>query len=314
MRLSVMEKIIYLLVLPFIICLGAFTAAQSGNAVELPMTFHGRVTAVEVSINGQGPFLFALDTGAQGAARIDVSLIRRLGLKPSGSRRESDPSGRNPQTFETFTLDSLSVGRLEFKKVEALARDFNAAPRAPRMPPAAVPPNAVPEMPRERPETPKIDGILGFDLFADYLLTLDYPAKKVIVKKGALPAANNRDILDFDDSRGVAVIEISVGGQKVRAHLDSGNMVGGFVLPTAVVERCVLASEPVVAGRARSASGEIEIKQVRLKDSIRFGSFEFVEPTVTYPSLSDANIGSHILSQFAVTFDRKNRRVRFEKR
>ncbi len=58
-------------------------------------------------------------------------------------------------------------------------------------------------------------------------------------------------------------------------------------------------------------SSEVEIKQGQLKGSIRLGRFEFPEPSVTYPALSqDGNIGSQALKDFTLTFDQKNHRVK----
>jgi hypothetical protein len=55
----------------------------------------------------------------------------------------------------------------------------------------------------------------------------------------------------------------------------------------------------------------MEIKQ---KEVIRLGRHEFPEPTVTYPALSDiGNVGAKTLSQFVVTFDQKNERVRLKR-
>ncbi len=40
--------------------------ATIGSAVvELPMLFRGPMPAVEVKVNGQGPFIFAIDTGGR---------------------------------------------------------------------------------------------------------------------------------------------------------------------------------------------------------------------------------------------------------
>lgn len=269
----------------------ALTAsAQTADAVELTMQFRGAMPAVEVMVNGKGPFLFAIDTGAQGMARADASLVERLGLKTSGQVEAGDGSGQNRRMLDTVELDSLVVGGIKFGKVTAITRDYNTSPNLPR-----------------------IDGILGFDLFAEYLLTLDYPSKKVRLARGALPPANARNILNYDASRPTPTVELQVGKQTVKADVDSGNLVAGFILPTAVVEKSALASEPVVVGKARTVSNEVEIKQVRLKDSIRLGSFEFTEPTVSFPALSVANIGSRILNQFAVTFDQKNKRLELKR-
>jgi hypothetical protein len=92
-------------------------------------------------------------------------------------------------------------------------------------------------------------------------------------------------------------------------------MIGAFVLPTAFVEKFSFAGEPRVVGRARSASGEMEIKQVQLKDVVRLGRHEFPEATVTYPALGDSgNVGVKVLSQFVVTFDQAHERVRLQRR
>ena len=97
----------------------------------------------------------------------------------------------------------------------------------------------------------------------------------------------------------------------MHTHLDSGNMIGAFVLPTAFVEKLTQASEPKVVGRARSASGDMEIKQVQIKELVRLGRHEFPDATITFPALSDiGNVGAKILTQFAVTFDQQHQRVR----
>ncbi|HEX8490338.1 MAG TPA: aspartyl protease family protein, partial [Chthoniobacterales bacterium] len=122
------------------------------------------------------------------------------------------------------------------------------------------------------------------------------------------------EVLDYQSKGGIPLLEMSVGGTKIDAHLDSGNMIGAFVLPTAFAEKLTRVSEPVTVGRARSASGEMEIKQVQVKEVVRLGRHEFAEPTITFPALSDiGNVGAKTLSQFAVTFDQKNERVRLKR-
>ncbi len=44
-------------------------AAQQPPVADVPMLFRGTMPVVEVTVNGQGKFLFAIDTGAQGMAR-----------------------------------------------------------------------------------------------------------------------------------------------------------------------------------------------------------------------------------------------------
>jgi hypothetical protein len=239
-------------------------------------------------VNGQGPFVFGIDTGAQGGSRIDSSLVEKLKLKSSGQVQATDSSGRNPQTSETVKLDSVAIGNLRFTDVEAGSRNFKNSPR----------PN-------------QVDGILGLSLFSEYLVTLDFPKKVLRFERGELPKPDGAEILDYKSERGIPLVELTVGSTKISAHLDSGNSIGEFVLPAAFVEKLTQASEPKVVGRARSASGEMEIKQVQIKETVRLGRHEFPNATITFPSLGDVgNVGARVLSQFALTFDQKNHRVR----
>lgn len=285
-----MSKFRFLSALTVLLLCQLLVPAQKREVIELPMLFRGPMPAVEVMVNGKGPFLFAIDTGAQGTARIDSSLVEKLGLKPSGQVPASDVSGQNVRMLDTYEVDSIKIGDLTFEKITAPSRNYNTSPNF-----------------------PKVDGILAFNLFAEYLLTLDYPGKKVRLEKGALPAANGTNILEYDNSRQIPIVELWIGEQKVKAHIDSGNTIAPFILPAAVIEKAGLASEPVVVGRARTVSNEIEIRQARLKDTIRLGGFEFAEPTVNFPSISDANIGSRLLSEFSITFDQKNKRLKLER-
>ena len=104
---------------------------------------------------------------------------------------------------------------------------------------------------------------------------------QVRLARGALPAANGADILNFEIENRIPVIEVAIGKIKVRAHIDSGNFVAGFILPEEIVEQLQLLSQPVTVGSARSVSNRIELKQVQLRDTIRIdpliqSSFELV--------------------------------------
>lgn len=282
--------IICLLFLVFTI--GNISLKAQTNAVELPMKFRDGEPIVEVMVNGKGPFLFAIDTGGQGDLRADTSLVEKLGLKKVGEVIIGDPSGKNNQTADVVGIDSIKLGNLEFRNLEASTRDYN---RRPGM---------------------KVDGILCFELFKNHLLTLDYSAKTVRIEKGSLPQANGKDILNFENPMGIPVIKLGVGNQTIDFHIDSGNSNGGFVFPTERIEKLPLASEPRVVGRAQTVTNIFEIKEVKLKDTIYLGGFEYPEPTIVYPGPSprEGNIGAKVLRDFALTFDQKNRRVKLDKK
>ena len=259
----------------------------ASRVANVPMMFRGSMPVIEVMVNGQGPFLFAIDTGAQGMARVDSALVEKLKLQAVGKVQASDGSGQNIRTLDVVLLSSIAFGGVQFKDVRAGTRNYNTSPN-----------------------TPGIDGILGFNLFSDYLFTLDYPAKRVRLDRGELPRPNGAEILSFESPNGTPVVELTVGRAKVNAHIDSGNTIGGFILPASLVDKLSFMASPRTVGRARTVSSDIEIKEGHLKDNIRLGRFEFLEPTVVFPALSnDANIGSKVLREFTMTFDQKNKRL-----
>ncbi len=267
------------------------TAAQGPTVTTVPIKFQGPVPVIEVIINGKGPFFFTIDTGAQMKAVVDPSVVAQLKLQANGRVRGGDPSGRNARDLDTVLLNSLSVGKVEFRNVTVVSVE-----------------------PRLGTNAPRIDGVLGFSLFSDYLLTLDYPDKELRLSRGDLPAANGDDILLLENPRVIPIVEVSIGNSQMKAHIDSGNMVGGFILPTALVEKLTLASEPITVGRARTVSNEVEIQEVRLSETIRLGSIEFRQPSITFPSIAgEINIGLKILRDFTITFDQKNNRVKLER-
>ncbi|HMF56208.1 MAG TPA: retropepsin-like aspartic protease [Pyrinomonadaceae bacterium] len=269
----------------------AAAARPNTTVAEVPLKFNGPVPLVEVMVNGKGPFQFTIDTGGQGQARVDSSLVESLGLPKAGQVTASDGMGRNTRTLDTVKIESLKLGDAQFKNVVAVTRNYN-----------------------ENPRMPHIDGILGFGLFADYLLTLDYPAGRVRIERGELPQADGAEILSYEETHGTPSVELAFGDVKVSAHVDTGNMMGAIMLPSSVISKLTLASEPRVVGRVRTVTSTVEISEASVKTSMRLGRYEFAQPTVAFAEIfNDANLGLRLLKNFALTFDQKNHRVRFVK-
>jgi hypothetical protein len=266
------------------------SAELSAGSTEVPMVGEGGVV-LEVRINGQGPYRFALDTGAGGGGRISPALVKKLGLKPAGEVVTGDPSGKNTQTLQIIEVDLLTLSGASFKGVKLMARD---APQPPGGPGAGL------------------DGVLGIALFKDHLLTLDYPARKVRIEAGDLPPVDNREIIAFQMPHGVPAIKMKVGDLEVDADVDSGNMNGEVTLPGSYIDKVPLQKEPVVVGRGRTGFNEFEIKQSPLKGAVRIGDRTVESPRVDFVEIFPvANVGHAFLRRFVVTIDQKNLRMRF---
>jgi hypothetical protein len=257
------------------------------RGAEVEMTRSGHLPAVQVMINGQGPFRFAIDTGAGGSARLDSALAARLGLETVGQVRSGDPSGRNTRMMNLVRLASVEIGGARFEGLNAAVRDYNEG----------------------RMGEP-IDGILGFALFKECLFTLDYPGNRLKIERGALPPADGRQVIAFSADRGIPAIRLQVDSLWVNADVDAGSP-GGFTLPASYSSRLPLAGAPRVVGRARTVSNEFEITAAELKGSVRLGGFDFPGVTIGFqPVFPVGNVGSGVLKDFRVTFDQKNGRMR----
>lgn len=267
--------------------LSALPSTQA--SFELPMGMRGAMPTVEVRVNGDGPFVFALDTCASGMGRVDSSLVRRLGLPIVAQAAGGDGSGKT-SAMSVAKVEYLEVGALAFEDLELPSRDYN------------------------RPDLAHVDGILGFGLFARGVLTLDFPRKIVRIEPAAaLPGTDGQRVLALVPGP-VAAFEITIGGRPVLAHIDSGNLVGRFVLPSELVSRLTATGPGRAVGKARTVSGETEILEVPIRETITIGAFEFPNETVVHPSPGPtANVGAALLAGFRVSFDQTNGRVRFER-
>ena len=71
--------------------------------------------AVPAVVNGAGPYWFVLDTGAPGHGRISDSLAVKLGFVATGKARSGDPSGKNVQEVNLYSVDSLQIGSVTLR-------------------------------------------------------------------------------------------------------------------------------------------------------------------------------------------------------
>src|SRR5204863_6426716 len=71
---------------------------------------------------------------------------------------------------------------------------------------------------------PHIDGILGFDFFAQGLLTLDYPSRRVRFSGDHLPVADGKSVVPLEMIDGNPYVAASLSGEPVKLLIDSGNI------------------------------------------------------------------------------------------
>lgn len=274
-----------------IAALAAFTitsAAQSGLAGEhttrIELT-HGK-PFVMVKVNGKGPFRFVIDTGTGAQAFVTPTLAEQLGLPTSGQVHLSDPSQQRAQSVPLVQIQTLQVAGVEFNNVQAVVHSLGSGDGY-------------------------YEGLLGFPLFRDFLLTLDFPNRRITLASGALKPDGAHSVLPFRTLQGLPIVSLSVGKVNVDTEIDSGG--DGLSLPEEIAPRLKYLNDPVPFGRGESLSTRFQIKTARLAMDVHVGSYTFARPCVEINGAFPlANFGSSAMHDFALTFDQKNHLVRFD--
>jgi predicted aspartyl protease len=258
------------------------TATLPEDGFDGVLELAGGRPALQVLVNGEGPFTFVLDTGAT-SSLVDAALSERLGLPVVGRQRIGAPG------LEGVEVQIVNVEAIEFDGVVVRGEGFLAMDLAEMTGGAFV-------------------GVLGLGALADVTVTLDFAAGRLGLDRQPL------------DPQAVGVIEmapspivefpIRVGGRSFPAHLDTGSP-GELTFPRELVEDLELLREPVEVGRARLVGGESAVWSAQLAANVQVGGIELVQPEIHILDLDlpAVNVGSGLLSRMVVRIDQGRRLV-----
>ena len=167
-------------------------------------------------------------------------------------------------------------------------------------------------------------GVLGFTLFEDYLLTLDFPAHRMLLTRGEIRGDSGGSVLPFRMPDGVPIVALKIGDQQLEAQIDSGGT--GLSVPQKDSRELKFQETPEAFATGESVSTKFEIKAARLQTDVRLGRYTFKQAFVEISSVFPlVNIGSTPLQTFhhhirpgqrvgALVFEAKTRCVLMRRR
>jgi predicted aspartyl protease len=255
--------------------------AMTGAVLSVPFrVVDGRIY-VTAKVDGKGPFVFAVDTGAGGMGRADAGLVATLGIPLTGSGHTSD--GVATAEVKTIRLASVDLGGFVRRDLEVVTRDYSS-----KLGPEAA-----------------FSGILGREFFGDGLLVIDYPARRLTFTRATTLSGEGSGVLRYERAFRVPV---KIGDVLTEGNLDTGANVS-FVLPRPLFDR--------VGGTAIRAAGEgkltntvVSTGRATIKGPFRIGAVALsdVEVRVSdrYPELL---VGAHALQHFTMLIDQRSRRI-----
>ncbi|MSU50738.1 MAG: hypothetical protein EXS37_16900 [Opitutus sp.] len=258
--------------------------------VILPAQLTGNYLLIEAKWDRFGPYRFLIDTGSS-ATLVTPALAKRYPGRdlPPASAPRVRVTGADGSVAELpqGSLRRLELGDVRFEDVPVLIFDCAALSAHLGV---------------------RIDGVLGFPLFRETLLTLDYPGRRVLLQPVRNAPLIPGTTIAFDDARKIPLITVRLGDRSLVALIDSGSDAFFTLNPVGVAPQFVFG--PTVGGVVGTLGGDRTQRVGRLGETIAIGGHVFHEPVVEITDELSA-IGGGLLRHFSVSFDQLRDRVTF---
>jgi hypothetical protein len=238
-------------------------------------------------------YRFMIDTGSS-ATLVSPGLAAALRQKKKGAPPRTVPirgADGKEVGLEEVTLRQLLLGDAGFERVPAVIYDFTDLSDHLGV---------------------RIDGVIGFPLFREKLLTLDYPAARLgiapypLLAPPAPKAAPRATTLTFNNEQTTPLIPVQMGNESFFVLIDSGNDGGLSLNPTGLHPQ--FANGPRPGKLAASLAGDHPQLVGRLAQDVLVGTHTIAQPVV---DLTDqlSSLGGELLRHFSLAFDQRRNRV-----
>ncbi|MHC5210808.1 MAG: hypothetical protein ACYTG2_08835 [Planctomycetota bacterium] len=271
------------------------TASLPDAVIRVPMDHSNRRIEVPVFIDGQGPFLFQLDTSCESAVVLDPELASLLAAtaataRASSTADEASLADRPDESAADAERPSLALARLDlgdanFLDLSAEVRELNDS------------------------AAPGVHGVLGLPLFENLLLTIDYTRSQLVLSRGSL-ARDAVDVFPLLGPGRAPHVPLQVGGRVWPARIDTGDA-ENVTFPVAAARDVRTQRRPVILG-GKVGGPEPQVRGARLADTLLVAGRGYQQlPVLFAEDATEPRLGYGLLAHFALTFDQRQGLVRF---
>ncbi|HEX2860393.1 MAG TPA: aspartyl protease family protein [Lacunisphaera sp.] len=236
---------------------------------------------------------FMIDTGSS-VTLVSPAVADSLKLK---ERRGTPPRtlpvrGANGREIElpAIVLRHLQLGEAHFERIPAIVYDFS-------------------DLSAHLGLT--IDGVIGFPLFRDTLLTLDYPAAQLVIAPNPVvapppPRQPRTSVISYNREQPTPLVPVQMGNESFFALIDTGNDSGLALNPSGLHPR--FSYGPRAGMIVSSLHGDNTQLVGRLEQNITVGNHTVQQPVVDLTEQL-SSLGGELLRHFRITFDQQRHTV-----
>ena len=255
----------------------------ASDEVVLPIRIIDGLPYANVDI-GKKTALFMIDTGSA-CAMISPKLateeeLASLGTCGNDDAPEAKPSQRFVTCFpSTWGVPGLTTWTQQYMTV-----------------------NRLPE---------GVGGVLGWRVFSDVLMAVDYPNRRLVLRRGKLPSPDGEEILPIRlvPPDGFA-IPASLNGTERWFYLDTGCSIGVLQTDAGNLEWHAPPVQVTLQNEHSNTIGKVG----RARGELRVGRHIIREPIMAIdPARKAPDLGCDLLRNFVVTFDFRNKRLRLQR-
>lgn len=262
----------------------------SSPLIVLPAQNIGGYLIIEAKWDRSGPYHFLIDTGSS-VTLVSPEFAKRYAAKnapPSAAPEVHVKSATGESVLlPPTTLRRLELGDARFEDIPALISDCT---------------------PLSAHLGVKIDGILGFPLFRETLLTLDYPHSRVVLNPAYSAPLQPGATIPFNNTSRTPLIPIELGDTTFIALVDSGSDAPLSLNPVGLQPSYAVA--PRAGPTVSTLTGDHTQQVGRLAGTLMIGHYTLARPLIEVTDELSA-IGGQVLKNFIVTFNQERSQVTF---
>ena len=254
------------------------------DTVVVPAELSSQLFFVYAMINGHGPFRMMVDTGCSFSLispEVARAVDARVGPTADADRIAVNSVGHRTEISQVL-LDSIELGAARFEGVYAGISDTFG--------------------PLCRLGGERVDGALGYSLFADLVLTLDFPKRRMVLSHARpvdLPPVQAE--LSLTAPGDVPLVTVQLQGQPVELEIDTG-ATDNLQIPVELAKALRWKYEPRQGPLVAAIGENIREMVGRLADSLAIGAVQQAEPIAAITG-GGASLGNGFLQHFCVVFD-----------